>query len=126
MKTTKQDKKFSKLNRKNKSGKKPFLILTLICLCVLTYGIYSHYSKKNELEKVSEITIGTIDKKYSIISRGYYINYYYEIDGQKYSGTEKLNKTELEKVNVGDKFKVTYSENNPKYSEISFENRVEK
>ncbi|RBP27041.1 hypothetical protein DFR65_11219 [Oceanihabitans sediminis] len=114
------------MNRKNKSEKKPFLILTLICLCVLTYGIYSHYSKKNELEKVPETTIGTIDKKYSIISRGYYINYNYEVDGQKYSGTEKLNKTELEKVNVGDKFKVTYSENNPKYSEILFENRIEK
>ena len=113
------------MNRKNKSGKKPFLIFTLICLCVLTYGIYSEYFKNKELEKVPEITIGTIDKKYSIMSRGYYINYNYVVDGQKYSGTKKLNKTDLEQVNVGDKFKITYSENNPKYSKISFENRIE-
>lgn len=92
----------------------------------MTYGIYSEYSKKYGIEKVPKITIGTIDKKYSIISRGYYINYKYVVDGQEYSGTKKLNKTDLEQVNVGDNFKITYSENNPQYSEISFENPVKK
>jgi len=114
------------LNKKNKVGKILFLILTLICLCVLTYGIYSQSSKNTELDKFPEITVGTVDKKYSIISRGYYINYNYVVNGQKYSGTEKLNKTELENVKVGDKFKVTFSKRNPEYSKISFENRIEK
>ena len=114
------------MNRKNKNGKKLFLILILVCLCVLTYGIFSQYSKNKELEKKTEITIGTIDKKYSIISRGYYVNYSYKVNGQTYSGTKKLNKTSLEQVNVGDKFKITYSGNNPEYSEISFKNRIEK
>jgi hypothetical protein len=114
------------LKKKSISGKRPFLILFLICLSVLTYGIYNSYSKKKELKEIPETTIGTINKKYSIISRGYYINYDYKINGENYSGSKKLDKWGLEKVNLGDKFEVTYSEKNPKYSQILFENRIEK
>lgn len=94
-------------------------------MSVLIYGIYSSHSKKTELKEVPKSTIGTVNKKYSIISRGYYINYNYKVKGQSYSGTEKLNKSGLENINVGDKFKVTYSEKNPKYSQISFVNRID-
>ena len=126
MKTTKRNKKHKWWDRKNKYGKIPLIILTLLCLCGVTYGIYSSYSAKNELAKFPEFTIATIDQKYRIRSRGYYINYIYKVDGQKYRGSKKLNKIELELVNVGDQFKVVYSGNNPEYSRISFENRIEK
>jgi hypothetical protein len=126
LKKQNRNRKPNRLKKKNISGKKPFLILFLICLSLLTYGIYSGYSEKTELKEVPESTIGTINKKYSITSRGYYINYTYKVNSENYGGTEKLNKDELEVVNLGDKFKVTYSRENPKYSQISFDNRIEK
>lgn len=126
MKKQSKNKKSKRLIKNSKNKKLSFLLLSLICLIILTNVIYTHYSRNTELKEVPEYTIGTINKKYNIRSRGYYINYNFRVKDENYRGSTKLNKSELEKVKVGDKYEVTYSRINPEYNKISFDKRIEK
>ncbi|KZS38242.1 hypothetical protein AWE51_19595 [Aquimarina aggregata] len=113
------------MKNKNKRGNKSLWILVSIILMIFCYGLFHNIQENNELEDSSGLTTGTITKKYRIMNRGYYVNYNYKVKGQFLEGSESVsNKIKINEVSVGDKFEVKYSINNPNYSELQFNKKI--
>ncbi len=82
-------------------------------------------SKKNKslLEKSESYSTGVIIKKYEVPKRGYRIRYRYLVDDFIYENNQDLT-IDKNQVEIGDKFKVKYSEEEVSVSELIFEKRI--
>ncbi|WP_055437670.1 hypothetical protein [Lacinutrix algicola] len=110
------------MTSKIKNNKWQFLTLILIVLMAISFGFYKSISDKNEL-KNSKNTIGIITEIEHRTSRGYFIHYDYKVNNKTYNDTQKLTiKKEL--INIGDKFKVIYSDNSFQNSELILEKPI--
>ena len=108
-----------------KNEKKPkfqLWILTILILSLISFGAWNSFLEKNEL-KNSKSTIGTIIKIEERFQTGFFIKYEFQENGKKYTENQKLT-IKKEFIKIGDKFEVYYSEKNPKYSELIFENKI--
>ncbi len=109
------------LKRKNNNWQ--FIILLVVIVFSILYGFYNSEKEKQILNENTEYTIGVIIKKEHRTSRGYFIHYDYIVDGEKYTGTQKLTiKKEL--VSEGDKFQVKYAKDDKSYSKLIFKKRI--
>ena len=88
-------------------------------LIAISFGIYKSIADKNELNNPKS-TIGIITEIEHRTSRGYFIHYDYKVNDHTYNDTQKLTiKKEL--INLGDKFKVIYSDKSPENSKLILE-----
>ena len=111
------------MRAKKKNNKWQFLVLILIVLTTISIGFYKSIADKNDLEKNPKSTIGIITEIEHRTSRGYFIHYVYRVNKQTYNHTQKLTiKKEL--INLGDKFKVTYSDKSPENSKLILEKSI--
>lgn len=107
--------------RKDKS----FWVLILSIAVIFCYGLFHSISKKNQLKDNPSYTTGQIVKKYKILKRGYYVHYKYIVNKRVFEGSQKLS-IDQKSVKIGDVFEVVYSLENPDYSELLFDKKIEK
>ncbi|WP_339918480.1 hypothetical protein [Yeosuana marina] len=108
--------------KKKKSNKWQFLILILLVIGIISFGLYKSITDKNDL-KNPKSAIGIITEIEHRTSRGYFIHYDFEANNRIYNGTQKLTiKKEL--INLGDKFRIIYSDKSPENNELIFEKPI--
>lgn len=107
---------------KKEKNKSQFWILILLVLVLVSFGYFKSLNERNEL-KNSKVTIGTILEIEERFQRGFFVQYEFIVNGKKYTKNQKLT-IKKEYINIGDKFEINYSENNPEYNELDFEKRV--
>lgn len=110
----------------NNNSSNSFKVIVALVLIVFSYGLYHRVLKKKELKESSEYTTGVITKKYRIPQRGYYVHYNYNVGDKFFEGSQNISKEiELNDVNKGDRFRVKYSSENPNYSELLFDKKID-
>ncbi|MTI41799.1 hypothetical protein [Fulvivirga lutimaris] len=95
-----------------------YLLILLIIAILLSWGFYDQKTHTLSLEGHSKYVIGTVIGKQHRKSRGDWAKYQYLINGEKHTGSQKINvNVEIE---IGDKFKVKYDSLDPDNSEMIF------
>jgi hypothetical protein len=95
--------------------------MILLILTLIGFGGWNSFEEKREL-KNSKNTIGTIIEIKERFQRGFFIKYEFQVNGRKYTENQKLT-IKKEFIKIGDKFKVYYSKENPKYSKLQYKLR---
>ncbi|WP_109097785.1 hypothetical protein [Aquimarina sp. AU58] len=109
----------NKTNIKNKR----YLIFVVLVFSLVTFKIYQTVEKNNSLNENSQYTIAKITDKYYVKSKGYYVHYTYIVDLKEYNRSCKV-MTDEQKVKIGDKYKVQYSQDEPENSQLIFKERI--
>lgn len=108
----------AKNNKKSKSKKIQGYIFFGLVLVIAIYGFVHSRIGKYQLEVYPETKKGVITDKYSIRSRGTFVNYKFLVNKKKYKGSTRLNKNTIH-LNIGDSLGIIFSIKNPEYNKIT-------
>jgi hypothetical protein len=93
--------------------------IQLILLTGLLFlGFYASCNEKKEIEACSEEGIASVVKIYQKIKKGYWLQYSYFVNGQRYISTKKISVERYNDLSHGDTVHIKISCTNPATSEL--------